>query len=259
MAHYRGRVHAWDVVNEAVADNGASLRDTLFRQRLGDEYVTDAFRLARAASAQALLFYNDYGGEGLSAKADRIYALLQNLLSKGVPIDGVGLQMHISATRPPVHREHRRKRPPARRAGADRAHQRNGRQHQQCVRHRPGAPRGPACGAYRGGCRRMHDGAAMRSDHVLGIYRCAYVADRRASHCCSTAQCSRNRRSTASTDAARAIKGASNAARSTRRSSAPPSDACSVRAFASTSGLLGSDRSRAGRPQLHQVVTAARG
>ena len=101
MEHYRGRVHAWDVVNEAVADNGAFLRDTLFRQRLGDDYIADAFRLARAADAQALLFYNDYGGEGLSAKADRIYALLQDLLSKGVPVDGVGLQMHISATSRP--------------------------------------------------------------------------------------------------------------------------------------------------------------
>jgi endo-1,4-beta-xylanase len=101
MAHYRGRVHAWDVVNEAVADNGASLRDTIFRQRLGDEYIADAFRLARAADAGALLFYNDYGGEGLNAKADRIYALLQDLLSKRVPIDGIGLQMHISATSRP--------------------------------------------------------------------------------------------------------------------------------------------------------------
>ena len=101
MTHYRGRVHAWDVVNEAVADSGTSLRDTLFRQKLGDEYIADAFRLARAADAGALLFYNDYGGEGLNAKADRIYALLQDLLSKGVPIDGIGLQMHISATNRP--------------------------------------------------------------------------------------------------------------------------------------------------------------
>jgi endo-1,4-beta-xylanase len=99
--HYRGRVHAWDVVNEAVADSGTSLRDTLFRQKLGDRYIADAFRLARAADPEALLFYNDYGGEGLNAKADRIYALLQDLLSEGVPIDGVGLQMHISATSRP--------------------------------------------------------------------------------------------------------------------------------------------------------------
>lgn len=102
-AHYRGRVHAWDVVNEAVADSGTSLRDTLFRQKLGDDYIADAFRLARAADPEARLFYNDYGGEGLNAKANYIYGLLQDLLSAGVPIDGVGLQMHISATsRPPA-------------------------------------------------------------------------------------------------------------------------------------------------------------
>jgi endo-1,4-beta-xylanase len=98
LSHYRGRVHAWDVVNEAVADNGASLRDTVFRQKLGDRYIADAFRTAREADPSALLFYNDYGGEGTNAKAERIYGLLQDLLANGVPIDGVGLQMHISAT-----------------------------------------------------------------------------------------------------------------------------------------------------------------
>ena len=101
VGHYRGRVHAWDVVNEAVADDGGSLRDTVFRQKLGDRYIADAFRLARETDPGALLFYNDYGGEGGTAKADRIYMLLQELLLQGVPVDGVGLQMHISATSRP--------------------------------------------------------------------------------------------------------------------------------------------------------------
>lgn len=100
--HYRGRVHAWDVVNEAVADDGSGLRDTVFRQKLGESYIADAFRLARAADPGARLFYNDYGGEGLSAKANRIYDLVRDLVAAGVPIDGIGLQMHISAAgRPP--------------------------------------------------------------------------------------------------------------------------------------------------------------
>ena len=94
---YRGRVHAWDVVNEAIADDGAGFRDTVFRQKLGDSYIADAFRIARAADPQARLFYNDYGGEGMNAKANRIYDLLRDLRAAGVPIDGVGLQMHISA------------------------------------------------------------------------------------------------------------------------------------------------------------------
>jgi endo-1,4-beta-xylanase len=96
--HYRGRVLAWDVVNEAVADNGSGLRDTVFRQKLGDEYIADAFRLAREADPGALLFYNDYGGEGMGAKSDQIYDLVRGLQGQGVPIDGVGLQMHISAS-----------------------------------------------------------------------------------------------------------------------------------------------------------------
>jgi endo-1,4-beta-xylanase len=99
--HYRGRVRAWDVVNEAVAADGSGLRDTVFRQKLGDQYIADAFRLARQADPQALLFYNDYGGEGLNQKSDRIYDLVQGLRAQGVPIDGVGLQMHVSATNPP--------------------------------------------------------------------------------------------------------------------------------------------------------------
>jgi endo-1,4-beta-xylanase len=100
-SHYRGRVLAWDVVNEAVADDGGGLRDTIFRQKLGDRYIADAFRLAREADSQALLFYNDYSGEGLNAKSNRIYDLIRSLLAQGVPVDGVGLQMHISAAGPP--------------------------------------------------------------------------------------------------------------------------------------------------------------
>jgi endo-1,4-beta-xylanase len=101
-AHYRGQVDAWDVVNEAVADDGRGLRDTVFRQRLGDAYIADAFRLARRADPSARLFYNDYGGEGLNAKSDRIYELVRDLRRAGVPIDGVGLQMHISAASHPT-------------------------------------------------------------------------------------------------------------------------------------------------------------
>lgn len=99
--HFRGRLYAWDVVNEAIADSGTGLRDTIFRQKLGDNYIADAFRLAHQADPQALLFYNDYSGEGLNAKSNRIYDLVSGLKAQGVPIDGVGLQMHITASNPP--------------------------------------------------------------------------------------------------------------------------------------------------------------
>jgi endo-1,4-beta-xylanase len=101
-AHYRGRVVAWDVVNEAIDDNGFGLRNTVFRQKLGDRYIADAFRIAREADPQARLIYNDYSGEGLGGKADAIYELVRGLLAQGVPIDGVGLQMHVRAAGPPI-------------------------------------------------------------------------------------------------------------------------------------------------------------
>jgi endo-1,4-beta-xylanase len=96
--HYKGRLVAWDVVNEAVADDGSGLRDTVFLQKLGPDYIADAFRLARSADPTALLFYNDYAGEGLGAKSDQIYNLVKGLRQSGVPVVGVGLQMHIEAS-----------------------------------------------------------------------------------------------------------------------------------------------------------------
>jgi endo-1,4-beta-xylanase len=99
--HYAGRVAAWDVVNEAVADDGGGLRETPFLRGLGPDYIAEAFRLARAADPQARLYYNDYGAEGLGPKSDRVFELVRDLVRRGVPIDGVGLQMHVQATRPP--------------------------------------------------------------------------------------------------------------------------------------------------------------
>lgn len=95
VGHYRGRVLAWDVINEAVADNGR-LRETIWLNGIGPEYIDMAFQWAHEADPGALLFYNDYSGEGLGAKSDAIYALTQGLLQRGVPIHGVGLQMHVS-------------------------------------------------------------------------------------------------------------------------------------------------------------------
>ena len=100
-SHYRGRVIAWDVVNEAIDDATLGLRDSVFRQKLGDGYIADAFRIAHDADPQALLFYNDYGGEGAGGKSDAIYELVRGLVGQGVPIGGVGLQMHVRAGAPP--------------------------------------------------------------------------------------------------------------------------------------------------------------
>jgi endo-1,4-beta-xylanase len=95
VENYRGRVAAWDVVNEAV-DTDGTLRDTIWLRGIGPEYIEMAFRWAHEADPQAELFYNDYGGEDLGRKSDAIYALARNLREREVPIHGVGLQMHVS-------------------------------------------------------------------------------------------------------------------------------------------------------------------
>jgi endo-1,4-beta-xylanase len=95
VSHYRGQVNIWDVVNEAV-DNNSTLRDSIWLNGIGPQYIDMAFRWAHEANPQARLFYNDFGGEGLGRKSDAIYNLVRGLLQRGVPINGVGLQMHVS-------------------------------------------------------------------------------------------------------------------------------------------------------------------
>jgi endo-1,4-beta-xylanase len=92
--HFRGKIWQWDVVNEAFNDDG-TLRNTIWLQNLGPGYIADAFRWAHQADPRALLFYNDYNIEGRNAKSDAVYALVQQLRSEHVPIDGVGLQGHF--------------------------------------------------------------------------------------------------------------------------------------------------------------------
>lgn len=101
---YRGKIFAWDVVNEAVADDG-SLRDTIWLRGVGPEYMDLVFRWAHEADPQARLFYNDHGAEGLGRKSDAVYALVQSLRRRGLPVHGVGLQMHVDLESPPDLRE----------------------------------------------------------------------------------------------------------------------------------------------------------
>ncbi len=100
VQHYRGRIVAWDVVNEAIADDG-TLRDTFWLRGIGPEYLDLAFRWTHEADPDARLFLNDFGGEGLGRKSDAIYALVRRLRQDGVPLDGVGFQMHIAPERAP--------------------------------------------------------------------------------------------------------------------------------------------------------------
>ncbi|WP_440899874.1 endo-1,4-beta-xylanase [Actinosynnema sp.] len=92
--HYRGKLIAWDVVNEAFADDGTR-RQEFWQLKLGDGYIADAFRAAHAADPTAKLYYNDYNIDGIGAKSDAVYEMVKSFLEEGVPIHGVGLQAHL--------------------------------------------------------------------------------------------------------------------------------------------------------------------
>jgi endo-1,4-beta-xylanase len=96
---YRGRVFAWDVANEIFGSDNGGLRDSTWRNQpgiglTGTAYVEQAFRWAAAADPNALLFYNDFNAEVVNSKSNAVYAMVQDFRRRGVPIHGVGLQMH---------------------------------------------------------------------------------------------------------------------------------------------------------------------
>jgi endo-1,4-beta-xylanase len=95
---YRGRVHAWDVVNEAI-DEGNGWRRSPWLQIIGEDFMEHAFRMARAADPQAVLLYNDYNMHNPRKRAFLV-DVLRDYLDRGVPIDGVGLQGHLGLEYP---------------------------------------------------------------------------------------------------------------------------------------------------------------
>ena len=102
MKHYAGEVFAWDVVNEALNEKGDA-KDSIWYNSpgigmsgKGTGYVEQAFRWAHEAEPNALLFYNEAGGEGINVKSDAVYRMVKDFRQRGVPIDGVGLQTHIT-------------------------------------------------------------------------------------------------------------------------------------------------------------------
>eukprot|EP01135_Chromosphaera_perkinsii_P010141 Nk52_evm7s2039 gene=Nk52_evmTU7s2039 len=97
VGRYKGKIMCWDVVNEAIGDDGKnSLRKSIWFKALGEKYIEYAFRFAHEADPDALLFYNDYYCECAEwAKTGAVYRLVKSLKDKGVPIHGVGLQNHF--------------------------------------------------------------------------------------------------------------------------------------------------------------------
>ncbi|GAB5409046.1 MAG: endo-1,4-beta-xylanase [Balneolaceae bacterium] len=103
VGRYKGRIASWDVVNEAFEDgSGHPLRNSVFRQKMGPDYVAKAFQWAREADPDVLLFYNDYGIANDGTKFEAVLELIDDFKSRNIPIDGVGFQMHVSYNWPPI-------------------------------------------------------------------------------------------------------------------------------------------------------------
>lgn len=101
MDHYASKVYAWDVVNEAFNDDGTMRHTIWFDQPgigagTGTKYIEQTLRWAREADPKAKLFYNDYDAEEINKKSDAIYAMAEDFKQRGVPLDGIGFQAHIS-------------------------------------------------------------------------------------------------------------------------------------------------------------------
>ena len=95
VSHYKGRIASWDVVNEAFVDDG-TLRPTIWLTHLGPDYVARAFRYAREADPAVKLFYNEYGHEYSPKRVAATLALAADFKRRGIPLDGLGLQMHTN-------------------------------------------------------------------------------------------------------------------------------------------------------------------
>jgi len=97
---YKGKIYAWDVVNEAIADDSTQfLRNSLWYQVCGEDFIVKAFEYAHEADPNAVLFYNDYNTER-PEKRERVYQLLKKLVDAKVPIYAVGIQAHWSIYEP---------------------------------------------------------------------------------------------------------------------------------------------------------------
>lgn len=100
VSRYKGKLYAWDVVNEAISDKPDEyLRNSEWLKICGEEYIAKAFQYAHEADPNALLFYNDYN-EINAVKREKIYRLVKGLKDAGVPIHGVGLQAHWAVNEP---------------------------------------------------------------------------------------------------------------------------------------------------------------
>jgi endo-1,4-beta-xylanase len=103
VGRYKGKIKGWDVVNEALKEDG-TLRDSLWLKIIGEDYIAKAFEFAHEADPQAELYYNDYSLENEPKRRGAI-KLIKNLQTKGIPIKAVGLQGHNNLTFPTLEQQ----------------------------------------------------------------------------------------------------------------------------------------------------------
>lgn len=103
VGRYKGKIQSWDVVNEALNEDG-TMRQSLWYKIIGDDYIEKAFTYAHEADPQAQLTYNDYNLEN-EAKRNGAIALVKKLQAKGIPIAIIGLQNHDNLTWPTADEE----------------------------------------------------------------------------------------------------------------------------------------------------------
>ena len=97
--HFKGKVDGWDVVNEAFEDNG-DFRENIWFNNIGEEYLALAFQFAHEADSNALLFYNDFNIAAKNKKCEAILNHFKKLKSEGIPIHGIGMQLHVFTSTP---------------------------------------------------------------------------------------------------------------------------------------------------------------
>ncbi|ORY17025.1 putative xylanase B, partial [Neocallimastix californiae] len=104
LKHYEGKIDTWDVVNEAIDDssngNGWKMRNSFLYQKVPN-FIDLSFQTARKVSPKTKLFYNDYNTEGIWGKSESVYQFIADLKKRNIPIDGVGLQYHVSVQHQP--------------------------------------------------------------------------------------------------------------------------------------------------------------
>lgn len=101
VGHYKSDVQSWDLINEAFNDDG-SLRDNVWLKNIGETYIEKCFMYANEIAPEVKFFYNDYNLESNNRKLNAVLQMVDNLKSKGIKIDGIGMQMHIRDIYPDI-------------------------------------------------------------------------------------------------------------------------------------------------------------